>query len=241
MFSMRKANMINLQTYYRLCRCSVARPPKRYGLPKLHKPQMPMRPIVSSCGSPTYELSKHLTTVLQPRLTNKSQHKLQSTENFIDAIKTVQTLDEYKLVSFDVKSLFTSIPLQLALDCTKTVSHWRSTDELLYLYRRHHGTTNTFLNSTYLQCNSTHHKQLHGTAMGSPVSVVVAEIVMQSIEEPALAIYQRTLPFWFRYVDDTITVHYNRTTLKGSTTTLTNRTVTYNLPKRSKRMEQFLF
>ena len=87
-FSMRKANMINLQTYYRL-RCSVAQQPKLYRLPKLHKPQIPMRPIVSFCGSPTYELSKHLTTALQP-LTNKSQHKLQSTENFIDAIKTVQ-------------------------------------------------------------------------------------------------------------------------------------------------------
>ena len=42
--------------------------------------------------------------------------------------------------------------------------------------------------------------------MGSPVSVVVAKIVMQSIDERALATYyQRTLPFSFRYVDDTIT------------------------------------
>ena len=49
------------------------------------------------------------------------------------------------------------------------------------------------------------YKQLHGTAMGSPVAVVVAEIVMQFIEERALATYQRTLPFWFHYVDDTIT------------------------------------
>ena len=55
-----------------------------YGLPKLHKPNIPMRPIVSFCGSPTYQLSKYLTTVLQP-LTDQSRHKLQSTENFIDA------------------------------------------------------------------------------------------------------------------------------------------------------------
>ena len=41
--------------------------------------------------------------------------------------------------------------------------------------------------------------------MGSPVSVMVAEIVMQSMEERALATYRQTLPFWFRYVDDTIT------------------------------------
>ena len=38
---------------------------------------------------------------------------MQSTVNFIDAIKAVQIPDDQKLVSFDVKSLFTSIPLQL--------------------------------------------------------------------------------------------------------------------------------
>ena len=44
--------------------------------------------------------------------------------------------------------------------------------------------------------------------MGSPVSVVVVEIVMQNIEEQALATYKRTVPLWLRYVDDTfIAVH----------------------------------
>ena len=47
--------------------------------------------------------------------------------------------------------------------------------------------------------------------MGSPVSVVVAEIVMQNIEEQALATYSETLSLWLRYVDDTITtVHKNK-------------------------------
>ena len=45
----------------------------------------------------------------------------------------------------------------------------------------------------------------HGTAMGSPISVVVAEIVIQNIEEQALATYTRTIPLWLRYVDDTFT------------------------------------
>ena len=66
---------------------------------------------------------------------------------------------------------------------------------------------NLCLTSTNFQYNGKHYKQLHGTAMGSPVSVVVAEIVMQNIdEEQALATYTRTvLALWLRYVDDTFT------------------------------------
>ena len=41
---------------------------------------------------------------------------------------------------------------------------------------------NHCLTSTYFQYNGKHYKQLHGTAMGSSVSVV-----MQNIEEQALA------------------------------------------------------
>ena len=61
------------------------------------------------------------------------------------------------------------------------------------------------LTSTYFQNNGKHYKQLHGTAMGSPVSVVVAEIVMQHVEERALATCRQTIPLWLRYVDDTFT------------------------------------
>ena len=134
------------------------------------------------------KLSKYLTTILKP-LTDESRHKLQSTESFVDAIKTVQVPDDYKLVSFEVKSLFTSIPLQLALDGTETATNnstlqLRLTNDLMDLL-------NLCLTSTYFQYNGKHYKQLHGTAMGSPVSVVVAEIVMQNIEKQALA----TLPY----------------------------------------------
>ena len=41
--------------------------------------------------------------------------------------------------------------------------------------------------------------------MGSPVSIAVAEIVMQSIEEQALATYKQTVPLWLRYIENTFT------------------------------------
>ena len=202
LLQLKKADAIDIRRYNRL-RCPVPQPAKLYGLPKLHKPKVPMRPIVSFCGSPTYELSKYLTTIPKP-LTDESRHKLQSTENFIDAIKTVQVPDDHKLVSFDVKSLFTIIPLQLALDCTETAIN-NSTLQLPLLTNDLMDVLNLCLTSTCFQYNGQHYKQLHGTAMGSPVSVVVAEIVMQNIEEQALASYKRTIPLWLRNVDDTFT------------------------------------
>ena len=173
LLTLKKTNTIDTQRHYRL-RSSVPQPPKLYGLPKLHKPGFPMRPIVSFCGFPTYQLFKYLTTIVQP-LTDKSRRKLQSTEDFINATKTVQIPDDYKLVSFDVKSLFTSIPLQLALQCTETAI-LQSTDPLPLPTEDIMDLLNLCLTSTYFQYKGKHYKHLHGTAMGSPVSAVVAEI-----------------------------------------------------------------
>ena len=99
LLTLKKTDKIDCRRYSRL-RCSVSQPPKLYGLPTVHKPNIPMRPIVSFCGSPTYQLPKYLTKELKP-LTDKSGHKLQSTVNLIDAIKTIQIPDDHKLVSFD--------------------------------------------------------------------------------------------------------------------------------------------
>ena len=48
--------------------------------------------------------------------------KRQSSENFIGATKTIQIPDDHKLVSFDVRSPFNRIPLQLALACTENAT-----------------------------------------------------------------------------------------------------------------------
>ena len=60
--------------------------------------------------------------------------------------------------------------------------------------------------SNYMELQLHYIKQLQGTAnLGSPVSVVVAEIVMKNIDKQALATYSETLPLWLHYVDNIIT------------------------------------
>ena len=50
------------------------------------------------------------------------------------------------------------------------------------------------------------YQQVHGTAMGSAVSVVVANLVMEDIECSALSSFHTPPRFWRRYTDNTITV-----------------------------------
>ena len=40
--------------------------PKFYGLPKIHKEGIPLRPIVSSIGAASYETAKELAKILNP-------------------------------------------------------------------------------------------------------------------------------------------------------------------------------
>ena len=75
--------------------------------------------------------------------------------------------------------------------------------------------------------------------IGSPVSVVVAEIVMQNIKEQDLATYTRTIPLWIRYVDDTFTaVHKDE--IDDYDEHLNRQTRTYSLPRRSRTMVKYV-
>ena len=45
---------------------TASRPPKLYGLPKIHKLHVSLRSVVSCIGSPTYHLSKYITFLIYP-------------------------------------------------------------------------------------------------------------------------------------------------------------------------------
>ena len=65
--------------------------PKFYGLPKIHKLDTSLRPIVSSCGSVTYGMAKKLTKILKS-LVHKSPHYINSNQDFVEQVKNVTLL-----------------------------------------------------------------------------------------------------------------------------------------------------
>ena len=64
------------------------RAPKFYDLPKIHKQDTHLRPIVSTCGSVTYGMAKELSKILKP-LAGKSPHNINGTQDFPEQVKSV--------------------------------------------------------------------------------------------------------------------------------------------------------
>ena len=92
--------------------------PKYYGLPKVHKKDTPLRQIVSSTGSVTYETAKDLSRILKP-LVQRSPHHVRNNQDFIHSLEEIIVEPEECMMSFDVKALSTSIPIQPSLKIIK--------------------------------------------------------------------------------------------------------------------------
>ena len=82
--------------------------PLFYGTVKVHKVNSPLRPIVSTIGSATYNVSKLLSDILRPYAQQADSYE--QNKDFLEALKDIHIADDEVVVSFNVKSLFTRVP-----------------------------------------------------------------------------------------------------------------------------------
>ena len=108
---------LSTQKYKQLYPTSAV-PPKFYGLPKIHKAGTPVRPIVSSRGSITYGVAKELSHIIKP-LVGQSPHHLKNTQHFIQQLQGKRLETGETITSYDVKALFTSVPVQPSIQLVK--------------------------------------------------------------------------------------------------------------------------
>ena len=80
-----------------------------YGLIKIHKVNNPVRPIISTINSPTYNLSKILSKFLYEHLKNPFSHINNSLE-LKGKLEGIIIPDGFETISLDVVSLFTNVP-----------------------------------------------------------------------------------------------------------------------------------
>ncbi len=111
---LRNSGEINDAQYRRLYStgCVV---PRFYILPKIHKPNVPLRPIVASRGLVTYKIAKLLAHILCP-LVHRNPHCLKNSAEFVEVLSSTALEEDDVMVSFDVTALFTSVPVDRSLE-----------------------------------------------------------------------------------------------------------------------------
>jgi hypothetical protein len=109
----------------------------------------------SASYAPTYQLAKHLAGLLG-QLTGNSPHHVQDSGQFIQILDTIKLQPGDLMVSFDIVSLFTNVPIN---DSLKLLSQHFQND-LLALFKH-------VLTSAYFSFDNEYYEQTDGVAMGS--------------------------------------------------------------------------
>ena len=179
-------------------------PPMFYGLPKIHKTGNPLRPTVSSRDSVTYGVAKVLSKVIKP-LVGKSPHHIQSTGDFVTKAKRFTLQPGECLSSYDVTSLFTSVPIDPALNIIKDLLERdkKINDRTVLSVQNIIELLGFCLHNTYFSFQNRFYEQVEGALMGLPVSLIVANLYMECFERRALSSAINPPRAWFRFVDDT--------------------------------------
>ena len=121
----------------------------------------------------------------------------------LKVFRTQKIPDGYKIVSFDVKNLFTNVPLDKAIKIIlrkiyrermlNTSIPQKKMEKLLYLCTKH----------VHFSHGGKVCIQLDGVAMGSPLGPVLANIFMTELEIAMIPSLGNYLQNWKRFVDDT--------------------------------------
>ena len=112
---LRDRNFINDELKSKLTRYNTLAP-RFYTLPKIHKPELMMRPIVSSIDCPNQGIATYLTQILTLAYDTNNAFYVNDSFSFSKFINNKQLPDNYVIVSFDVVSLFTNLPLEAILE-----------------------------------------------------------------------------------------------------------------------------
>ena len=176
-----------------------------YGQPKIHKstsittaikeqnadyiklpppPDLKFRPIVAGPASPTHRLSNFVDIILKPLCKHVPSY-IRDDFDFLDSPLTEDTI----LVSFDVISLYTSIPHELGL---KAIEHFL--DNFPTTLQRPFSkefilkAISIVLKENTFKFDGKNYKQVQGTAMGTKMAPTYATLVMGFLEKQ---LYQR--------------------------------------------------
>lgn len=189
-------------------------PPYFYGIPKVHKPKLCLRPIVAAHSTlttrPGIWLSTTLSTVIKqtPSSILPDSDKLQR----LLELTSLNPKHEHTLITMDINSLYTNIPLDHALERVMTFlqtysNYPQKRMELIRIVLEYVLYTNIF------QYNGDLYKQIRGIAMGSNPAPDIANITVFMDEQECFNAFfspmndgLHPLPLYVRLLDDVLMI-----------------------------------
>ena len=178
---------------------------KLYLLPKLHKrlENVPGRPVISNCGTPTEKVLEFLDFHLKSVMQNGASY-VRDSNDFKNKIKNVKIPNNALLVTADVVGLYPSIPHESGLNALREALEQRSGKEI--------PTKNLIkmaefiLKNNFLEFDSKVFQQITGTAIGTKFAPPYACIFMDKLETKFLETQTFKPLVWFRHIDDIFSI-----------------------------------
>ena len=214
-----------------------------YGLPKIHKSKiiseaitsqnsetisiyspsdLTIRPIIAGPSNPTSHLSHLVHLLLQPLLPLIPSY-IKDTFDFLNQLPRKVNPSDI-LITMDIVSLYTNIPHQLGLEA---LEFWLKKYPSILPDRLPRNftleATHIILTNNYFQFDGTSYLQIKGTAMGTKMAPVYANLTIGYLENKLYTSLPQTIPSedadyitqnWRRYLDDCFIIW------KGDTQTL---------------------
>ena len=180
-----------------------------YHLPKTHKRQLNIRPIVSCINSPGEKMAWLLHQIFRPFLSEVPAH-LENTHQLLTKLKAIpaEQLAGKTPISLDVVSLYTNVNVQEAMEVINRLLRNKFQEAIWGI-----PIDSIMEILSYLLRNNSFHfdgaffNQVRGLAMGSKISPTLAILVMDHFERSTL--FQRTLSHpisYLRYIDDCVVI-----------------------------------
>ena len=171
---------------------------------KTHKEDMPIRPVVNNTCAPSHKIAKFLNRKL------KNMEILPNTYNITNSLEIAQEITQLhtnkcmKLITLDIKDLYTNLPTTGIIQATKFWLH--NTPLNMDENKQIITILETIMEQNYFQYNDNFYKPHKGVAMGSPLSGTLAELYLQSIENRYIKQWldSKEIHYYKRYVDDII-------------------------------------
>ena len=188
------------------------KPARARGLPKIHKDfhsLPPFRPIIDTTSTAYQPLAKYLTRLLNPITMNSYT----LTDSF-DAANHIQNVpehlfrDSYHFVSFDVKSLFTNVPLKKTINIILDRVYNKNLINTSLKKRTLKKLLLDCCTKTAFSINGQLLKQTDSVAMESLLGPTLASIIMTAFEDEIVGklIDSDVIKFYVRHVDGTLIV-----------------------------------